>query len=769
MRNRLSPTGRPAGLLFLAAAWLTPLSVWSQATAPTPVLTSLHPLGGKPGTTVEVSFKGTDLDGPAGLHFSPALAATTAPALNAKGQPEPNKLLLKLPAEAAAGTYEIRFQGTYGVSNPRVFQISPAAVIESPGTNSKATSALRVTPDSAIQGVFKTAAPHWFEFEAKAGQRLLAVFDGADFAVRTRLVGSLIDPKGREIARLRDGMLDATPTAGGLHRLKIHDLMFGAGDDYAYRLTLTTGPIVWAAQTNPETASEVYGWNLPGSQVVQGLRVSAGSPLESVSVEPAALASLTAASALPPLPLPPGMRAHEAPPAPAPIEIGQTIGGWFPAGGESCAFDLLFKSGDRFAVEVTSAYTGFPTDPVLLVENVKKDAAGAETLAAQAEVNDAPALVPAPAVRPSLLDPVYAFEAKADGHFRLSVSDPLNAANGRRYPFALRITPLAQADLSGATASHPILPPAAPTGPIQLGSANVWQNGIQVVEVSLPRRHALSPAVELKTGDLPPGLTSLGGFIGKGQRLGYLAIQAAAEAKAGTATLAMLPRTAHLNWAVRDSNREILLTLPGRSPVLGVVPQPAPALVRVGAGAVLEVEAGGKLDIPVKASRNAAFNDALTLKVMGLVDAAKAPVVTLPAKATDGKLTLDTKTLALAPGEYGFILQGPAKMPLRRNAEELAKAELAAQTAAAAQAQAQKEADAANAAVKALPPENTEALQSAQARVKTAAAALATAVKNKAAAEKAAKDLAAKSPPKDATFVVYSNPVRLLVKEASKK
>jgi hypothetical protein len=203
--------------------------------------------------------------------------------------------------------------------------------------------------------------------------------------------------------------------------------------------------------------------------------------------------------------------------------------------------------------------------------------------------------------------------------------------------------------------------------------------------------------------------------------------------------------------------------------VLGIVAQAAPARVEVAPGKVLEVAAGAKLEISVKAHRNAAFTDVLALKVLGLVDATKAPAVTIPAKATDGPLILDTKALALAPGEYGFILQGPAKMPVRRNLAELTQAEQSAQKATAAKAQAQKELETANAAVKAAAPDKAPALQAAQAQVKAATAKLAETTQSHAAAEKAAKDIAAKNPPKDATFVVYSNPIRLLVKEAPKK
>ena len=132
---------------------------------------------------------------------------------------------------------------------------------------------------------------------------------------------------------------------------------------------------------------------------------------------------------------------------------------------------------------------------------------------------------------------------------------------------------------------------------------------------------------------------------------------------------------------------------------MGVSTQSAPAFVLTEKTDPFEVAAGGKIDIPLKVTRHADFNDALKLKVLGLIDPIKAPEATVPAKTNTGKLTLDLKVLNLAPGDYGFILEGPAKMKIRRGPEELA----------------------------------------------------------------------AKIAPKDATFIVYSNPIRIRVKETAKK
>jgi hypothetical protein len=219
----------------------------------------------------------------------------------------------------------------YGITNPRVFQISAANVVESPGTNSKSDAAVKVTPESAIQGTFKAAVPHWFSFEGKKDQRVLGSFIGSGFDARTSLVGSVFDKTGRELARLRDGLLDVKLPADGEYKLKINDLMFGVGDDYGYRLSLTTGAIVWAAGKEV-----VYGWNLPGGQVVNGLRVNRGQPLERLKADAATIAKLIASSPTHALLLP---DESEAPSVmtdkPTLLAVGQTFGGWFPANGNA--------------------------------------------------------------------------------------------------------------------------------------------------------------------------------------------------------------------------------------------------------------------------------------------------------------------------------------------------------------------------------------------------------------------------------------------------
>ena len=419
----------PISVLGLQFSLLLAIAVpaFPQATFSSPTLTSISPLGGRPGTSVELTFRGTDLEGPLAV----LLGSHTLPAKSTKT----NVLRVSLPADLKPGQYDIRFVGTYGVSNPRVFEVSPFDSIESPGTNSTPDKALEVALDTALQGVFKAATPHCFTFEAKAGQHVTAGFDGHRFDTQTELVGTITDGSGRELARLRDGRLDFTAKSSGRYHLRLHDLMYRTGDDYGFRFTL---------------ARSASAPSAPGPRKATAL----------------------------------------------PIKLGDTIHDSFLPLGLAHSFDLSFKAGDKFVIEVLSHQLNHPTDPHLVVENLKADG----TLSAQSEVADAPTITPAPSIVLRSRDPSYAYEAKADGTFRISLNDNFNTTE----PFELRVVK--------DTAKRPLIAlnailPGAKAKTAEIGSSNVGRSSIAAFEVIAPNRNTLSQSIELKVGNLPTGVT----------------------------------------------------------------------------------------------------------------------------------------------------------------------------------------------------------------------------------------------------------------------
>jgi hypothetical protein len=73
-----------------------------------------------------------------------------------------------------------------------------------------------------------------------------------------------------------------------------------------------------------------------------------------------------------------------------------------------------------------------------------------------------------------------------------------------------------------------------------------------------------------------------------------------------------------------------------------------------------EVDAKGKLSVPLKVTRRDAFADAVKLTALGLVDATP-PTADVAAKAAASKFEVDVTKLKLTPGDYAVVLQGTAK------------------------------------------------------------------------------------------------------------
>lgn len=656
----------------------------AQATFPTPVLTSIAPLGASAGETVTLTLRGSEVDEARSL----LLNEHVIPIEPVKGK----GWRVVLPADLKPGFYDLRLVSSLGVSNPRTFEISRHPTLASTGKNTAPEQALQVPLNSVIDGVFKAATLQWFRFHAKKGEVIRASFAAERFDVRSELMGTVLDVAGHEVARMKNGTAAFTCAAEGACLLRLHDLMHRGGDDYGFRVTL------------------------------EQLKAASGEK-----------------SGSPP------------PPAPRPLKAGDVVEDFFPEGGQPRVFDLPLKAGDKVVIEVRSHQAGNPSDPHLFIETLKPDGTGTPL----AQVADAPAITPAPALPVLNRDPLYAYEAKAAGTLRLSLNDNFNTTS----PFQLSVR-AAPGSVPRLIALNATLPSAAARKGYEVGTANVCRGGILALEVIAPNRHAFSEAIELKTDgvQLPKGLACLGGFIGRGQSHGWLAFQAAADAPAGAAVIGTIPEAVYAQFAVADAARDQLLIRHAGPPAIGVSTLSAPALVVAEGGETFEAAADGKLEIALKITRHAEFQDALKLKVLGLTEIAKAPEADIAAKAGAGKLTLDMKALKLAPGEYGFILQGPAKMKYRRDADELTQAEADQKKALAHHKEAQQKLNQAKAGTT---PQKEALVEEAKRELQKAAAA-------KSAIDQRVKSLSAKAAPKEATFIVCSSPLRLTVKAPGK-
>src|SRR5439155_14447205 len=148
MRRNLLPLKKPTAGVAACLALTGGLLLAEPARAqviignnlPSPRLSSVTPAGGKAGTTVEVTFTGTDLENPDALLFShPGIKATPfvpppppppkpdpkKPAPPAKPAPPPpvTKFTVTIAADVPLGYHDVRLVNKWGVSNPRVFVV----------------------------------------------------------------------------------------------------------------------------------------------------------------------------------------------------------------------------------------------------------------------------------------------------------------------------------------------------------------------------------------------------------------------------------------------------------------------------------------------------------------------------------------------------------------------------------------------------------------------------------------------------------------------
>src|SRR5205807_1891254 len=128
-----------------------------ESALPSPRLTVVTPPGGKIGSTIEMTFAGSDLEEPLSLLSSnPGIKA--APVLPpAPPPPDPKKPPLKpvppppvtkfkvtIAPNVLVGTYDVRLVNKWGVSNPRSFVVGDLAEVMEKEPNNEPEQAQRV-------------------------------------------------------------------------------------------------------------------------------------------------------------------------------------------------------------------------------------------------------------------------------------------------------------------------------------------------------------------------------------------------------------------------------------------------------------------------------------------------------------------------------------------------------------------------------------------------------------------------------------------------
>ena len=684
------------------------------AQLPAARLTVLFPAGGQVGSTVDVGAQGPDLDDPIRLQFShPGITSLSHDGTQFK---------VAIASNVPPGTYEARFVGRFGLSNPRRFVVGSLPQRLVSPTNWSQGTATELAVNSTCFGKIEARSIAWFKFTAKKNQRLWleCLVDSIDSRLEPTLL--LSDGDGREWEHSRAGkVLDLVVPADGTYLLQLADLLYRGGDDYTYRLTLSSGPRVdyilpVAGVAGSRTNFTLFGRNLPGGKPVKGLLVN-GKPVEQATVSirlptrptEQAASSVPASAALDTIayqfkganpillavvnsnaPILIEQEPNSKPEQAQSIALPCEVSGQFHPAGDVDRYNFQARKGDVFWVEVLSQRLGHPTAPFVLVQRVTKNE-NTEKTTDVLELADSDTNLGEREFNTTSRDPFGRFEAKEDGTYRLSIRDLFSS---------IVSSPLHTYHLSIRRESPDFRLVAQVIAPKYKGDAKNVELGVPVlrrgetlaVRVMAFRRDGFNGEIALSVEKPPPGLIFVPDRIEAGKNSDYFLLTAAADAPAFAGPIELVGRA-------KVGDREIVRRARGGTTVFSVGnvdserpesrvisefavaitdQESAPISITLAENRVWEVAADSKVEVPLAITRRGDFNANLKVKPLGPGAQEALKEFDVEGKATNATLKLDFAALKLPPGRHVFSAQSITTGKYRNNPEAAAIAEGAA-------------------------------------------------------------------------------------------
>ena len=748
------------------------LALVASGQLPLTELTTIYPLGAKPGATLEVTVGGGNQDDLTALEFShPGIKATqktNPPAEFYKDAvPVNNVFTVTIAADVPPGIYDARVRGRFGASNPRAFVVGSYEEMMDDGSNATLETAKEVAVGTTVTGRADANVVNYFKVALKAGQRV--IFDCLAKRVDSKLDGTLVlyDSTGKELLRVRDSigkdpLIDFSAPADGTFTVGLHDHIYGGGAELFYRLSIHAGThvdYVFPPAGLPGSNGEytLYGRNLPGGEAVDGL-TSDGQPLQQLKVkiplpgQQQSEDSLGAGSPLAPArillngydyryaqlnPIRIGFAA-------APVTIEQEpndaagkaqkvvvpceVAGRFYPQRDIDWVEFEAKKGSVYRVDLISHRLGLETDADLLVQRVTKNDKGEEQVADVTYVDD----VDNRNGRIggdfdySTNDPSYRFAVPEDGVYRVRVRDSLGTARSDgRYIYRLQIR-----------SEVPDFRLIANARQLKVANANtvsyyspvLRKGGTAVMELVAVRQDGFGGEIEIAVEGLPEGVECAGATLPSNASSVWLVFKAQDEvkdwmgpirivgkAKVGDRDVARYARIISVVWNTGNRTTQPAYFRVMRDLVLSVTSRETyPALVQVGDGKPLETSRGGKIDVPIKVARRLGFGEKFKLIAQNVPGEVKPGDLEINGDKSEGTLAVHITNAKAKVGLYNFYLRSDTKVKIPRNADAVARAEAEQKLIVAAVAQVAEELKAAKAELDAAAKSAGEAAKSAK-------------------------------------------------------
>ena len=754
-------TGRAGWYGPLLMAWCVTTAIAQlPPTLPNPRLNWTFPAGGQVGTTFDFTVTGDDLDEATQLRFDhsgiTAKLKTADPGVGQTGpQPAYGSFEITIAPDVEPGVYDVRVISKYGLSTPRAFVVGSLREKREQEPNNLPKQANEIDIDTTVNGLCEQSGHDYYKFTVKKDQRV--IIDCQAFRIDSRLDATLIlfDSTGKELERShnvnrRDPLIDFTAPADGEYLVSIHDQSYNYylfGGECFYRLTISRAPYLDyifppAGLPGSSNTYSLFGRNLPGGKPVVGqtvfgrtletLQVTIPLPLERERdlvreggrlVEPSesfldgvtyrlkspdGLSNpllLNMAGAPVTLEEEPNNDPAKAPLLKLPCEY---VGQFYPRGDRDWV-SFQAKKDDVLMLEVFSQRLGSPTDPRMIVQQMKQSAEGKTELVDLATIDDD--LGNMDRVHWSMLDsvlystqthdPSYRFVAPEDGTYRVMIQDlsrptqdlARTSQGDARYVYRLSIRPPQPDFRLVAIARPPTNLPSEHAVSQTVWSPNLRPGGVELIEVYACRRDGFDGDIHVTATNLPAGVTAQSIVIAAKSPSATLVLKAAENAPPGISVISIQGRSSlnqtevvrsarygAMTWAVQLTGVTYHRSrLTDQLPVAVIAGEPAPYALQANPDLKLAASINGTVKFSLSAVRRGNFQGPLDLFTFGLPPTIYGPMhaqpkyhvpTTLPANQSSQDFTITVPT-NVPPGTYSFFVSGVGTVSYARDPVKL--------------------------------------------------------------------------------------------------
>ncbi len=219
----------------------------SEASASSPSLTGVRPLGGRRGTEVEINFTGARLaDAKEVMIYQPGITTTKLTVVN-DGQV---KVMLKIAPDARLGLYDLRMRTATGISELRTLSVGALKDVGEIEPNNDFAKPQPLSMNVTVNGIAENEDVDYFAVEAKKGERITAEVEGIRLGVTLfDPYVAILDSKRFELASSddaalvwQDGFASILAPADGTYIVLVRESAYAGNSACLYRLHIGNYP-----------------------------------------------------------------------------------------------------------------------------------------------------------------------------------------------------------------------------------------------------------------------------------------------------------------------------------------------------------------------------------------------------------------------------------------------------------------------------------------------------------------------------------------------